>query len=560
MTSPKDGGNDEGTLVFDPEEPILTFFLKLPEPLSVPEFTVFRERIHASALPMGWLEEETEAEHQPGKRDYTNTWVLGSSIIVHHVKTSLTALTGLDAIVKAAVVGIKGPEHRGVQLPLDQSADCTVLEVAIPVWVNLLAYRDRIKLDPSVKVRDLEGVPDEYLDFLLEVAIEKVRNLQMAYHAVRNSALTLLTAELLPPFVPYLVRKSQQIADREEVELRFYHLQRSFNFITRGEDLSEDRIRMIYQAGGQIQQNPLAAYLDLDREAFVALRRAGNTRVSVVMVAAACEVLLDRTLLMMNWEEKKTPETVASAWRESLKRRVELDFPGRIGGSWDLTTDGPVGRWAKKVAQIRNRVVHGGYMPSRAEAEDALTASHDLVTFIGDRLTYHGNMKKYPRSAMLLLGNEGLNKRGRYTKALRELQKDPREPQWDETFGRWFKAFARLRGDALVSRGSSLENSSLMAVYFPHRWPVCVAHDDSTGQAAEVMIPDNADLGLGPGLVLQIFEEHSKGPDWEVPTSVLLVGGVVDGVTRAGEWVEEYHLVPLRSVMVDRSDLTAPTS
>jgi len=84
----------------------------------------------------------------------------------------------------------------------------------------------------------------------------------------------------------------------EVVELRLYTSQRSFNAITRREDLPKDKIKAIYNVSRQITENPLSAYRDLDREAFVALRRSGNTRVSFVMAAASAEVILDRTLML----------------------------------------------------------------------------------------------------------------------------------------------------------------------------------------------------------------------------------------------------------------------
>lgn len=561
MTYPVDNNEDNEILAHDPQEPIITFFLKLPEPMSVPEYTVFPERIHASALPMGWLEEGMNTEERSNRRDYTNTWVSRSSIIVHHVKVSSAASMGLDAVMKAAVVGIKGPGDHKFDWPHDMDADCTVLEVALPIWVNLILHFQRKDGSiQSVNVREIDSSYNEYIEVLYNKAIDQARNLQMAYHAVQNSPLTLLTVELLPPVVPYIIRKPEQIAAKEVVEMQLYASERSFNSIVRESDLSNEQVGRIFQAGNQIHRNPLSAYLDLDREASVALHRSGNTRVSVVMAAAASEVILDRTLLMLHWEEGKTPESVSASWRDSLKRRVELDYSKRVGGSWDTTSDGPVGRWARKVAHIRNRVVHGGYLPSRVEAEEAITTSRELVTFIGDRLADQNNLKRYTRSAALLMGNEGLAKRGRHTNAVRNLQADLSEPPWAPTFDLWHKAFARIRGDVLTPRESRLERSTLLAVYFPNNWPVYVAHDADTGRATKLNVPEELDLGKSREMVHQIFTEHSEGQDRDNPISVSIAGGVIEGIEQVGPWVEEYHLMPLRGVMVDWSNFTAPTT
>ncbi len=560
MASEASDSDSNGILVSNPEEPIVTFFFKLPEPMAVPEYTVFPERIHASALPSDWLEDH--ADGKPRLRDMTNTWVIGSSVIVHHIKIGLAASLGLDAAIKAAVVGINGPgDYNFDGMPDDLVADCTVIEVAVPAWVNLALHQSKQSRNDAalVDVRKFDESSHAHIDILFNIAIERVRHLQMAYHAVENGAVTLLTAEVLPPLVPYLARKPDQIAAKEAVELRFHESQRASNAVTRPKDLSENRVRAIYDAYGQIAQNPLAAYLDLDREASVALHRLGNTRVSVVMAAASAEVILDRTLLVLQWEEGYTPESVAADWRDALKSRVEKDFGGRIGGLWNLTANNPVGCWAKKVAQVRNRVVHGGYLPSRDEAEEAVVAARGLVTFICDRLAHGSNLKRYTRSAVLLAGEAGLEKRGCYTNAVKRLQADPNEPPWARTFGLWFKAFSRLRSDSVTPRQSSLEGAALLAVYFPGNWPKYVAHDDSTGQAVEVTIPEDVDLGNTRELIGQIFTEHEQSEAQENPISVSIAGGVVDGIQAIGSWVEEYHLVPLRGVMVDWSNFTSPT-
>jgi hypothetical protein len=551
---------DGELMVFDPEEPIITFFFKLLEPMAVPEYTVFPERIHASALPMGWLEKSANPEDLPERRNMVNVWVSGSSSIVHHVKIGLAASMGLDAVIRAALVGIKGPgEHKSATMPDDLAADCTVIEIALPVWVNLTLRQRQIDTNGNAlaDVRDAGSISVDDIDALFDMAIDRVRHLQMAYHAIENGPVTLITAEVLPPLVPYLVRRQAQIEAKEDVELNLYESKRAFNAITRPRLLSNEQISAIYDASSSVSHNPLATYLDLDREAFVALRRSGNTRVSVVMAAAAAEVILDRTLLLLQWEEGKTPESAASGWRDALKTRVELDFSARIGGSWDLTADKPVGRWARKVAAVRNRVVHGGYLPSREEAEEAIEVARELVTFICDRLASEANLKKYTRSAVLLAGNDGLEKRGRRTKAVKMLQNDPTEPQWAPTFGLWFKAFSRLRSDSLAPRASSLKNAKLLAVYFPSDWPKYVAHDDLTGQAVEVEVPASVDLGKSREVVNQIFTEHAQSENFDNPISAMINGGIVDGIRIIGNWVEEYHLVPLRGVMVDWSNFTA---
>jgi hypothetical protein len=333
---------------------------------------------------------------------------------------------------------------------------------------------------------------------------------------------------------------------------------RGFNSITRGDDFTEDQQHWLFNAARQVGVNPLAEYLDLDREASVALYRHGNTRVAAIMAAAASEVMLDRTLLLLQWEEKLTPEESVESWRDALKSRVEKDFNVRIGGSWDTTADGPVGRWSQKVADVRHRAVHGGYRPTREEAEEAIRVSRELVTYIGDRITAQENFRKYRRSAMLLLGNEGLISRERYTRAARDMQNDPNESWWPLTFGSWYKAWVRLRSDSYSKRVSSLQGASLLAVYIPGEPPKYVAHDGRTGQAALVSLPASEASERIRSMVAEEFSKHAASGAAENAISIGFEGGVFDGVELIGPWVEEYHFLPLRGVMVDRSDFTVP--
>jgi len=59
---------------------------------------------------------------------------------------------------------------------------------------------------------------------------------------------------------------------------------------------------------------------------------------------------------------------------------------------------------------LRNRVLHGGYVPDRNEARSALDAADVLSKFIGDRILDRSNM--FPRSALIVFGLDGLERRG----------------------------------------------------------------------------------------------------------------------------------------------------
>jgi hypothetical protein len=147
------------------------------------------------------------------------------------------------------------------------------------------------------------------------------------------------------------------------------------------------------------------------------------------------------------WEEKRTPEEVANSWIESLDTRIRTEFHTRLGGNWDPTASGPIGRWNRSVSALRHRVVHAGYTPSFEEAKDAIEAVRLLVEYLCDRLAANGVVTKYPRTAIVLVNENGLRRRHAWVSRVDAVANSPYEPNWVETFHRWREAWRRLVRD-----------------------------------------------------------------------------------------------------------------
>ncbi len=71
---------------------------------------------------------------------------------------------------------------------------------------------------------------------------------------------------------------------------------------------------------------------------------------------------------------------------------------------------------------LRNRVLHGGYVPDRNEARSALDAADVLSKFIGDRILDRSNM--FPRSALIVFGLDGLERRGALSRRMRSVAEE----------------------------------------------------------------------------------------------------------------------------------------
>lgn len=81
--------------------------------------------------------------------------------------------------------------------------------------------------------------------------------------------------------------------------------------------------------------------------------------------------------------------------------------------------------------------MHGGYQPTRAEAQGLIDLAHDFERFTFDRLTARANT--YPRGTLMLVARSGLEKRGRYNGRIKQFSEQvaPLEPSWSGSFSAW---------------------------------------------------------------------------------------------------------------------------
>lgn len=169
-----------------------------------------------------------------------------------------------------------------------------------------------------------------------------------------------------------------------------------------------------------------------------AMATRGDTSTAVIEAQVACEGFLDQLLLLMAWEEGRSPEEVAVWFADGLAKRVRTHYGSRLGTNWDTANSAtPVGKWHSRVYVVRNRVIHAGYVPTDAEAMDALEVAHELIDFMKERLL--DRQTKYRRTMLLILGKPGLERRGAMTKKVREFIDTVArsEPDWIVTYRQW---------------------------------------------------------------------------------------------------------------------------
>ncbi|MEE2061515.1 hypothetical protein [Rhodococcus artemisiae] len=163
--------------------------------------------------------------------------------------------------------------------------------------------------------------------------------------------------------------------------------------------------------------DPVMSFVERRVDARHELSVKGDFGGAIVQLAIACEVILDGLLGMVLWEGGVSDADAAVTFSADLTPRLKNEYAPRLGGNWALNT-GILASWFDNVAGMRNRVVHGGYRPTGAEARRANESVDALAKSISDRLSK--NFKDYPKTAWLFLGKQGFEDRNCFTRRVRE--------------------------------------------------------------------------------------------------------------------------------------------
>lgn len=165
---------------------------------------------------------------------------------------------------------------------------------------------------------------------------------------------------------------------------------------------------------------------------------------AVLKAAAAAEILIKHAAAMLIWEASSQPNG-SPDWA-SLRAPLTLKpsklisqvlSPALKGGWSSQHTHQPVGAWRHHIAQARNNVIHRGRRPAAEDAEDALTALQALVTHLNDRLA--ATATTYPKTAVMLAGEFGLEKRGAWGKVRAALANGSVD-DWRSSYRQWVDA------------------------------------------------------------------------------------------------------------------------
>ncbi|MFD4625416.1 hypothetical protein [Streptomyces sp. NPDC058475] len=398
---------------------LVRFFITLPEPLAIPDGYVWHKAF----------------EHDPSTGSIQQ--------FVNLVFMQSDGMSRQQGALSATFEAL----HRVTEKPhTDGTLDASDLTGQYTT-VMATTLEDRIP-DAASRWNCPQDIPGEYDP--LNRCIEEIAQFTRSYRAALEAPCMVPTYEKVGPFIPYQTGDFIPVKSEDDEETGFRvsdwdaggvlmldHTNVS-DFPAGDEIKLEHAGRMDYYMNMLSQGNPLFLWKERFVEARTALYREGKYGTAVTLSNTASEVLLDGLLAILYWESGKEPEEVADVFAEGrLARRVKSNFSELLGGNWSLDGTGPVANWFHKCYRLRHRVVHGGYSPTRLEAQTAIDATFSLSLYCWDRLV--AKKKKFPRTVLMVIAEEGLRKRGKWCHFMRNFMRDvaPVEPPWQAASHAW---------------------------------------------------------------------------------------------------------------------------
>lgn len=510
----------------DADNEIAYFFIPLIEPLAFPDGHVmsFVDQEPVESL-MNRLRANEGDEHQ---LSYSLAWSFRFWKGVASMQDA-DLMGQLITIAHRAIPGLPELPTESLTMP---TVDRTIVEMAVP----MVSHSD----DP--------------LSDAFDKGIASLRNLQRAYHMVRKERLTLITRQRLPALIPFGIRRLSQDNDEWIHGLQVLAVNMNITAPTESELSPEEMKQLAVALHAQPGERVFTAYIDIARHAKNALNLDGDHRTAVMFTAIAAEAFLDDLLAHLLWEEGRRPEDATPIFDTGFQTRIRNQYHGRIGGAgWGLDRDGVPYNWNKHIAAVRHRVVHAGYEPTYAEAAQALETLFALETFVIDRLLVEQSLKRYPRTALMLMGEPGVRRRRKWSKRLDQLGSNPSEPDWVRTFIRWKAVMQQNRLEAPSETvPPTVEKAEVIVVFHPGGVRTWVLHDPATHMAHRASTPMTLNAAQSAAITTiqdssanypSVFSERMDIDAVHCP--------LLDGFT----WVPAYRLLPFFGVMVNGTDL-----
>ncbi|KAB1948264.1 hypothetical protein [Brevibacterium linens] len=540
---------DDGTEVLnEPDELVLTLYLAIEQSLHMPKKLLDVQVLNpelaellTSAHPRILKDPATGEQRRP----LNELGLIRAE--VEYRETTIPVSQSATARLAAEEFGsdIRHAPNLG-RLHEKESLEASVFVVSI--HLNTL-----VMLRPELRnsfvyynyLRTAELVSERVLEASLEEAIQIVSRWSQASYKLARNTVHLFGSKILDPQIPYVL----QPGDSDNILRAGFVKNRSRTAAIQSERLART-LNTLDDFDVADRDGPLDEFLMTMQEATSAFNR-GLNRSAVVMTATAAESLFNTLLQLLHWEKCMLPDDIAEQWDElaGIQARVKSEFSSFLGGNWDLSQPGPLHDWAQRVANLRNDVVHGGLIPSDPEVQAAFETTYGLVTELVDRLTNQRNLNRFTRTAVLLAGNQGLEKRNRWTRRVRNLQEMVSEPDWHACSQNWIAQHLNcLRAKQTGWKEKPLNCEIILVIRSADGFIAALEHAPDEGWARSVLNPETLVAELPTSIARVILD--AKSPDSAAYITLQIERTrSVQGIL-FGERLPAYRLVPNLRIMV----------
>lgn len=165
---------------------------------------------------------------------------------------------------------------------------------------------------------------------------------------------------------------------------------------TNSECLNESQLSRIDELSYTIFKE-LNPFVTVQEKILAAKRyyKGGFYSEAVIFAQTSIESLIKTTLEAILDEAFVMREEIDRIDQLSFKSIVQKEMSRYLGGNWDLSSQkDQVGLWYRNTYILRNRVVHKGYFPSKAESSLAMHCAIEMGDFVLKRIK--ANRKRYP--------------------------------------------------------------------------------------------------------------------------------------------------------------------
>ena len=160
----------------------------------------------------------------------------------------------------------------------------------------------------------------------------------------------------------------------------------------------------------------------------------GDFDTATLNSAIATETLIDSVIALAYWEDGRTPAEAAVALAPGIVKKVRTELPRMLGAdsAWSPDDESSiVGRWRADLVDLRNAIVHRGYVATRGDAFAAVEAAENLWHLLTDSVL--ANAQRRPRGALMLLGHQAIRRGGQWSARVELVG----HLEWIDVFNVW---------------------------------------------------------------------------------------------------------------------------